>query len=377
MVQSDRLDRNALVPVSVITGFLGSGKTTVLNRLLLAPDLADTVVIINEFGEVSLDHLLIEQAIENAVLLKNGCICCTVRGDILDTIGELFRKRATGELPWFRRIAIETTGLADPAPVVQTLTDADQPCHLDGIVVTVDAIHGRKQLRQQPEARNQVAFADRILLTKTDLVAPAEADAMEAAIRAFNSGAPIRRVVDGDVTPEDVFGIGPQREPTAWLGPAGPSRRPDHHGTHPRDHGHVHTHEDHHARTHEDHHARTHEDHHAHTHDDDAHHHDGIGSILLCTEHPIAGPALALWLDSLLSVHGADVLRLKGIVRIAGVAQPIVLQAVHHVLHRMVALPPAAEAAWGGAGCEIVVIHRGLPEAGLRTSFATATASTA
>ena len=98
------------MPVTVITGFLGSGKTTVLNRLLRAPDLADTAVIINEFGEVSLDHLLIEQAIENAVLLKNGCICCTVRGDILDTIEELFRKRETGELPWFRRIAIETTG---------------------------------------------------------------------------------------------------------------------------------------------------------------------------------------------------------------------------------------------------------------------------
>ena len=141
-----RSDRSNSVPVTVITGFLGSGKTTVLNRLLRAPDLADTAVIINEFGEVSLDHLLIEQAIENAVLLKNGCICCTVRGDILDTLEELFRKRETGELPWFRRIAIETTGLADPAPVVHTLTDSDQPCHLDGIVVTADAIHVRGQL---------------------------------------------------------------------------------------------------------------------------------------------------------------------------------------------------------------------------------------
>ena len=318
------------VPVTVITGFLGSGKTTVLNRLLRAPALADTAVIINEFGEVSLDHLLIEQAIENAVLLKNGCIFCTVRGDILDTLEEMFRKRETGELPWFRRIAIETTGLADPAPVVHTLADTNQPCHLDGIVVTADAIHIRDQLCQRGEARNQVAFADRILLTKTDLVTPAEADAVESAIRAFNAYAPIRRVVDGDVTVEDVFGLAPEERPANWLGPAAPE----------------HDHADHHHRD-----------------------HDGIASVVLRTEQPISGPALALWLDSLLSLHGGDVLRLKGIVRIAGVAQPLVLQGVHHVLHRLVRLPPVAEAAWGGTGSEIVVIQRGLPEHGLRASF--------
>src|ERR1700729_2795520 len=146
-----RSDGENSLPVTVITGFLGSGKTTVLNHLLRAPKLADTAVIINEFGEVSLDHLLIEQAIENAVLLKNGCICCTVRGDLLDTIDELFRKRASGELPWFRRIVIETTGLADPAPVVHTLSDTVQPCHLDGIVVTVDAMHAPAQLLQREE----------------------------------------------------------------------------------------------------------------------------------------------------------------------------------------------------------------------------------
>jgi G3E family GTPase len=302
----------------------------VLNRLLRAPDLADTAVIINEFGEVSLDHLLIEQAIENAVLLKNGCICCTVRGDILDTLEEMFRKRGTGELPWFRRIAIETTGLADPAPVVHTLSDTNQPCHLDGIVVTADAIHIRDQLRQREEARNQVAFADRILLTKTDLVTPAEADESEPAIRAFNAHAPIRRVVGGDVTAEDVFGLGPEERPENWIGQAAPE----------------HDHADHHQ------------------HDD-----DGIASLMLRTEQPISGPALALWLNSLLSLHGADVLRLKGIVRIAGVEQPLVLQGVHHVLHRLVRLPPAAVAAWGGTGSEIVVIQRGLPESGLRASF--------
>ena len=330
-MRSDRLNS---VPVTVITGFLGSGKTTVLNRLLRAPNLADTAVIINEFGEVSLDHLLIEQAIENAVLLKNGCICCTVRGDILDTIEELFRKRETGELPWFRRIAIETTGLADPAPVVHTLTETDRPCHLDGIVVTVDAIHVRAQLRQREEARNQIAFADRILLTKTDLVSPAEADAAEPAIRAFNAQAPIRRVVDGAVTPDDVFGLGPEERPANWLRPAAPEH---HNGDHPHHHD-----------------------------------HDGIASTVLRAGAPIPGPALALWLDSLLSLHGASVLRLKGIVRVAGVARPVVLKAVHHVLHGLVKLPSRAEGAWGGTGGEIVVIHRGLSEAGLRASFAAA-----
>jgi G3E family GTPase len=334
-MRSDRQDRLDSVPVTVVTGFLGSGKTTVLNRLLRAPDLADTAVIINEFGEVSLDHLLIEQAIENAVLLKNGCICCTVRGDILDTIDELFRKRETGELPWFRRIAIETTGLADPAPVVHTLIDTNQPCHLDGIVVTVDAIHVRAQLRDRGEARNQIAFADRILLTKTDLVTSAEADAAEPAIRAFNAQAPIRRVVDGDVTPDDVFGLGPEVRPENWLRSA--------------THGHDHAH---------------------HRHD-----HDGIVSIVLRAGGPIPGPALALWLDSLLSLHGANVLRLKGIVRIAGIEAPAVLQAVHHVPHRLVTLSPQAERAWGGPGSEIVVIQRGLPEAGLRASFEAALTS--
>jgi G3E family GTPase len=327
-MRSDRLNS---VPVTVITGFLGSGKTTVLNRLLQSPDLADTAVIVNEFGEVSLDHLLIEQAIENAVLLKNGCICCTVRGDILDTLEELFRKRETGELPWFCRIAIETTGLADPAPVAQTLIGTTTPCHLDGIVVTADAIHAPRQLHDQEEARNQVAFADRILLTKTDLVTPADANAAERALRVFNAQAPICRVVNGDVTPDQVFGLGPEERPQNWLRPA--------------------------------------DAHHHHHHD-----HSGIASIVLHSEAPISGPALALWLDSLLSVHGGDVLRVKGIVRIAGIEQPLVLHAVHHVLHPLTPLTPRAEAAWSTTGSEIVVIQRGLPEAGLRASFAAALA---
>jgi G3E family GTPase len=329
---TDRSEARNSVPVTVVTGFLGSGKTTVLNRLLRVPELTDTAVIINEFGEVSLDHLLIEQAIENAVLLKNGCICCTVRGDILDTIDELFRRRDTGELPWFRRIAIETTGLADPAPVVHTLVDTSQPCHLDGIVVTADAMNIATELHEHEEARDQIAFADRILLTKTDLVTRREADAAEQAIRARNDRTPIRRIADSGITADDVFGLGPDRHPAHWLRAAPPSH----------EHGH-------------DHHAE---------------------AIVLRAAEPIRQAALALWLNSLLSLHGAAVLRLKGIARIEGSSEvPLVLQAVHHVLHAPGPLPPAAAATWAGTGAEIVVIHRGLSETGLRESFAAALAA--
>ena len=146
-----------------------------INHLLKLPSLTDTVVIVNEFGAVGLDHLLIEQAVEDAVLLKNGCICCTVRGDIADTLDVLWQRREAGELPPFRRIAIETTRLADPAPVAHALLaepGVRYACRLDGIVTTVDALHGPQQFDKQPEARRQVAMADRILLTKTDLANP-------------------------------------------------------------------------------------------------------------------------------------------------------------------------------------------------------------
>ena len=211
------------MPVTIITGFLGSGKTTVLNHLLRQPSLADTVVIVNEFGAVGLDHLLIEQAIEDAVLLKNGCICCTVRGDIADTLDVLWQRREAGELPPFRRIAIETTGLADPAPVAHALLaepGARYACRLDGIVTTVDALHGPMQLERQPEARRQVAMADRILLTKTDLASPAQIAATEARIAALNATAPMRRVVAGAVDAADVFDLGPDgARLEQWLRP--------------------------------------------------------------------------------------------------------------------------------------------------------------
>ena len=320
------------VPVTILTGFLGSGKTTVLNRLLRLPSLADTVVIVNEFGAVGLDHLLIEQAIEDAVLLKNGCICCTVRGDIADTLDTLWQRRDSGQLPPFRRIAIETTGLADPAPVAHALIaepGARYACRLDGIVTTVDALHGAMQLERQEEARRQAAMADRILLTKTDLAAAQQIADITARIATLNASAPIRHVIAGDADPSDVFDLGPN--PAAiqqWLQPLDP--------------------------------------HHGHRHLPFAHSQQ-IGSVVLRAHSPVRWDALRTWLDSLLSLRGDAVLRLKGIVRVEDEPRPVVLQGVHHVLH-----PPTFLDRDIGDATQLVLITRGLSVRGLRASFADA-----
>jgi G3E family GTPase len=323
------------VPVTILTGFLGSGKTTVLNHLLRHPSLADTVVIVNEFGAVGLDHLLIEQAIEDAVLLKNGCICCTVRGDIADTLEVLWQRRDAGELPLFRRIVIETTGLADPAPVAHALLSepgARYACRLDGIVTTVDALHGPLQLDRQPEARRQVAMADRILLTKTDLVEAAGIAETEARVAALNPTAPLRRIVAGAVGPGDVFDLGPDSARLdQWLRPLESAGY----------HGHQHL---------------------------PFRHGEQIGSVVLRCEQPIVWGSLQRWLESILSLRGDAILRLKGIVWLSGESRPIVLQGVHHVLH-----PPEFLARPMEQGpSRIVLITRGLSATGLRASFTTA-----
>ena len=204
-------EQSSLIPVTLLTGFLGSGKTTVLNHVLKQPGMAATAVIVNEFGEIGLDHLLVERSSEDVVLLNSGCLCCTVRGDIVDTLTNLFVDRVKGKVPYFTRIAIETTGLADPAPILHTLmTDPIVAARymLDGVVTTVDAVNGAGTLDKQPEAVKQAAVADRLLLTKADLANAAARQKIEARLRALNPSATIVPVAQGVIDPARLFNIG-------------------------------------------------------------------------------------------------------------------------------------------------------------------------
>src|SRR3984885_891863 len=191
---------SATLPVTLLTGFVGSGKTTVLNHLLRQPGLARTAVIVNELGEIGIDHDLVETATEDFVLLKSGCVCCSVRSDLIDTLRSLFLRRVRGQAAEFDRVVVETTGLADPAPVLHTLTGdplVTARYRLDGIVATVDAANGRDTLDRAFEAVKQAAVADRILLTKTDLVEAETVSRLMERLRALNPAAPIIQVVNG------------------------------------------------------------------------------------------------------------------------------------------------------------------------------------
>src|SRR5499433_1481617 len=202
---------SSLIPATLLTGFLGSGKTTVLNHVLKKPDMAATAVIVNEFGEIGLDHLLVERSSEDVVLLNSGCLCCTVRNDIVDTLTSLFVDRAKRKVPWFTRVVIETTGLADPAPILHTLmTEPIVAARymLDGVVATVDLVNGAATLDRQPEAVKQAAVADRLLLTKFDLAQPAAQQRLEARLALLNPSAPVLPVAQGDVDPTLLFNLG-------------------------------------------------------------------------------------------------------------------------------------------------------------------------
>jgi G3E family GTPase len=198
-----------LIPVTVLTGFLGAGKTTLLNRLLKHPEMDGSAVLINEFGEIGLDHLLVEKLDEDTVLLNAGCLCCTIRGDLQRALRDLALKAEAGRD--ISRVLIETTGLADPAPILQTLMSdpvALRSFRLDGVVTVVDAGLGAATLDNQIEAVKQAAVADRLILSKTDIAQADQVNALEARLRALNPGAPIRHVVAGDVAPDFLFGTG-------------------------------------------------------------------------------------------------------------------------------------------------------------------------
>lgn len=309
---------DAPLPVSVLTGFLGSGKTTVLRYLLGHPAMDETAVIVNEFGEIGLDHLLVEKAEEDTVLLNSGCLCCSVRGDLIDTLRRLFKKRVRREVPPFQRMVIETTGLADPAPILHTLMNDPMLVtrfRLDGVVATVDAVNGGATLDRHQEAVKQAAVADRLLITKTDLAEAEAVEALVARLRRLNPAAPILPVVQGEVEPGRLFGAGLYNPETKspdvqrWL------------KTEAYDGG---------------------QDHGRHGHHLDANRHDDrIRAFCVSTDRPLNWDRFNSWIEMLITCHGADILRVKGILDVEDMERPMVIHGVQHLFH-----PPALLDAW-------------------------------
>jgi G3E family GTPase len=325
------------LPVSLITGFLGSGKTTLLNRVLQHEAMKDSAVIINEYGEVGLDHLLVERVDGEVAVLASGCICCTIRSDLEQTLRMLLVRRDRGEVPPFRRILVETTGLADPAPIVQLLLNNPLVSHflrLDSIVTTVDAANAARQLDRHYEAVKQVALADRLLITKRDLVE--NISAVQLRLGRLNPGAKIERVAHGEIDPAQLFGAGlfdPEKKSVdvaRWLNEqAFASGETAHqHDGHAHDHSHAH-----------------------HSHD------TSITSFALTFEQPLDWMAVSNWLAHLRRTRGEDLLRVKGILNLRDETAPVVIHGVHHVFH-----PPVALSTWPDADrrSRIVFITRGI-----------------
>jgi len=339
------------LPVSILTGFLGSGKTTLLKALLNHPDMDRVMVIVNEFGEIGLDDALIEQVDEDAVLLSSGCLCCTVRNDLMDTLKSLYKWRAKAEIPEFDRIVIETTGLADPAPILHTMMSDGflvTRFTLDGVVAVVDAVNAPWQLDQQFESVKQAAVADRIVLSKTDLAEPEAVTAVTARLQAINPAAPILPVVQGDVAPRDLFNAGLYNPMTKssdvqrWLKEEAYRDTEGHVYHRPGEDGHGHDHAHGHHHGHEDQHGHGGQDHdHGHHHHDVNRHDDHIRAFCLTFDEPFAWNKIAPAMDMLVQTHGANLLRMKGILNVKEVEMPVVVHAVQHLFH-----PPAKLDAW-------------------------------
>jgi len=331
---------SAPITANILTGFLGSGKTSLLRRLLKQPVLSDTAVMINEFGEIGLDHLLIEAVDDDVVLLDSGCVCCTIRGDLKEALMRLHARRQRGEVPPFGRVVIETTGLADPAPIVATFfSDPMLKYHfrVGNVVTVVDAECGSANLDLYEESRRQVAVADRLVVSKIDIAAKRKTAELRKRLARINPTARIGASSESDDasaallthdTHDDATRL---NEVSGWIKASLSAK--------------------------------------AHEHDDDDHadaHHHGIRSLLLSTDKPLDWAAFGLWLSMLLNRHGSSVLRAKGLINVVGREEPVVVQGVQHLIHKPVHLERWPE---GVPRTRLVLIVRDLDEALIRRSF--------
>lgn len=328
------------IPVTLLTGFLGSGKTTLLNQLLRHPDLSDTAVVINEIGEAGLDHILARTVedtyiAENTLLLGSGCLCCTLRTELADTLRDLYFKRALSAIPEFNRLVIETTGLADPGPILANLLNEPVIAthyRLDAVVVVVDGMHGLTQLEEHAEARKQAAVADVLLISKADLATHNQINTLSEVLVVLNPGATQHRIVLGHIDPAAILNVGlfdaerRQAQPQRWLrasekAPVGKGKLP------PKIHD------------------------------------DAIASCTVTLPQPLRWSALEKALEKLCEQHGPRLLRLKGIIHAEESPVPLAVHAVQHMLY-----PPTPLAGWSEEHPEsrVVVIGEKLDEKEIR-----------
>ena len=353
------------VPLDILTGFLGAGKTTLLNALVKDDRFANAVVLINEFGEIGLDHLLVEGVEGDMIMLSSGCLCCTIRGELVSALEDLLRRRDNGRMRPFDRVVIETTGLADPAPILNTLIAhpyLSRRFLIDSVVTVVDAVNGAETVAAHEEARRQVAVADRLVLTKTDISDAQAIAALTATLRGLNPAAPLLVAADGAANCASLFDAGlyaPEHkipDVVRWL-------NDEAHGRESRRQE-PHQHASHHNESH--HHEPTHHDH-AHRHDPNRHD-ERIRAFTLKSDAPVDASALDLFLKLLGSIEPGRLLRLKGLVALAErPEEPLVLHGVQHVIHRPVRLQrwPSPD-----RRTRLVLIVEDLPEAKVRQLWA-------